>query len=276
MLTAEQRDEFNRCGIVRMPGAIAKSAVEEMLATIWKNLRERYQIHREAPETWPEPGSRGVEQIGGDYRFMGTRHIPKTETFEQVGNAVVCRALDDLLGHGKWRRPERWGSLLVTFPESRGAWDVPSAAWHLDFPASRALSGMAGVRIFTCLAKLTAGGGGTVFVAGSHRLVQNLVREGESVPSAEARKRLIRAYPWVKALCSRDEKADRVRRFMSVGSKAEGVEMRVVEMTGEAGDVILAHPLMLHAPVANCSTMPRIVLSGTAFSAGVEPFKLYR
>ena len=53
MLTAEQRDEFNRCGIVRMPGAIAKSAVEEMLATIWKNLRERYQIHREAPETWP-------------------------------------------------------------------------------------------------------------------------------------------------------------------------------------------------------------------------------
>ena len=67
-----------------------------------------------------------------------------------------------------------------------------------------------------------------------------------------------------------------MRRFMSVGSKAEGVEMRVVEMTGEAGDVILAHPLMLHAPVANCSTMPRIVLSGTAFSAGVEPFKLYR
>ena len=135
---------------------------------------------------------------------------------------------------------------------------------------------MAGVRIFTCLAKLTAGGGGTVFVAGSHRLVQNLVREGESVPSAEARKRLICAYPWVKALCSRDEKVDRMRRFMSVGSKAEGVEMRVVEMTGDAGDVILAHPLMLHAPVANCSTMPRFVLSATAFSAGSEPFKLYR
>ena len=46
--------------------------------------------------------------------------------------------------------------------------------------------------------------------------------------------------------------------------------MRVVEMTGDAGDVILAHPLMLHAPVAICSTMPRLVLSGTAFSAGVS------
>ena len=111
------------------------------------------------------------------------------------------------------------GSLLVTFPESRGDWDVPYGSWHLDFPASRTLSGMAGVRIFTCLAKLTAGGGGTVFVAGSHRLVGNLVREGESVPSAEARKRLIRAYPWVKALCSRDEKADRVRRSCASGAR---------------------------------------------------------
>ncbi len=276
MLTADQRNEFNQSGIVRLPGAIAKSEVEEMLGRIWNSLRERHQIHRDAPETWPEPGSRAVEQIGGAYRFMGTRHIPKSETFEQVGNAVVCGALDDLLGRGKWRRPERWGSLLVTFPESRERWDVPYSSWHLDFPASRAMSGMAGVRIFTCLAKLTAGGGGTVFVAGSHRLVQNLVREGESIPSAEARKQLIRAHPWVKALCARDEKAERVRRFMSVGTKADGVELRVVEMTGDAGDVILAHPLILHAPVANCASAPRLLLSATAFSAGVEPMKLYR
>ncbi len=207
---------------------------------------------------------------------MGTHHLPKSVTFEQVGNAAVCGAIDDLLGRGNWGRPERWGSLLVTFPESRDRWEVPCLNWHLDFPASRSPSGPAGVRIFTCLAKLPAGAGGTVFVAGSHKLVRNLARESENLRSADARMRLIGAYPWVKALCSRDEKADRVQRFMRAGTTIDKVQVRVVEMTGEAGDVILVHPMMLHAPAMNCSTVPRMVLSATAFRAGVEVFKLYR
>jgi hypothetical protein len=279
MLTDEQRDEFDRFGIVRMPGAIAKSAADEMLRVVWGCLRDRYHIHRGAAETWPEPQGRGdgaLQQIGGAHRFLGTHHLPKSVTFEQVGNAAVRGALDDLLGGGNWQRPERWGSLLVTFPESRGRWEVPSSNWHLDFPASPSGSGLDGLRIFTCLAKLPAGGGGTVFVAGSHKLIQSLARDGAQVRSAEARMRLIRAHPWVKALCSRDEKADRVRRFMSEGTTIDGVEVRVVEMTGEAGDVLLVHPMMLHAPALNCSAVPRFVLSATAFRAGVDVFKVYR
>jgi len=279
MLTAEQRDEFDRYGIVRMPGAVAKSAAEDMLRTIWDCLRDRYHIYRDAPDTWPQPESRmrEVQQIDGAHRFNGTRHIPKSVTFEQVGSAVVRGALDDLLGAGNWQRPDRWGSLLVAFPESRERWEVPSSSWHLDFPASCSSPGLNGVRIFTCLATLPAGGGGTLFVTGSHRLVQNLAREGriDHLPSAEARKRLIRAHPWVKALCSRDETADRVQRFMRKGAKAIGSEMRVVEMTGEAGDVVLAHPQILHAPATNCSRVPRFVLSATAFRSGVAPIKLY-
>jgi hypothetical protein len=279
MLTDEQRDEFDRCGIIRMPGAIAKSSVEEMLGIVWKSLRDRYHIHRGVAETWPEPRSRsdgGPQQIGGAHRFLGTHHVPKSVTFEQVGNAAVCGAVDDLLGAGNWQRPERWGSLLVTFPESRSRWEVPCSNWHLDFPAAPSRSGLDGVRIFTCLAELPAGGGGTVFVAGSHKLIHSLAREGPQVRSAEARMRLIRAHPWVKALCSRDEKLDRVRRFMSEGTTIDGVEVRVVEIIGEAGDVVLVHPMMLHAPALNCSPVPRFVLSATAFRAGVEVFKVYR
>ena len=278
MLTAEQRDEFERIGLVRMPRAVEESAVDEMLRTIWEALRERYHIHREAPDTWPEPDKRAdaaVEQIGGAHRFLGAHHLPKSVTFEQVGNAAVRGAVDDLLGSGNWQSPERWGSLLVTFPESQGRWDVPCTNWHLDFPAKRSDPALVGVRIFTCLANLPAGGGGTVFAAGSHRLVRELARKSERLSSAEARKGLIRAYPWVKRLCSRDEKADRVRQFMSKATMPGGIEVRVVEMTGEAGDVWLAHPQILHAPVVNCSTVPRMVVQGTVFRTGVEPFKVY-
>ena len=278
MLTAEQRDQFERIGLVKMPRAIEQSAAEEMLRSVWEALRERYHIHREAPDTWPEPDASGdlaVEQIGGAHRFLGAHHLPKSVTFEQVGNAAVRGAVDDLLGRGNWQQPERWGSLLVTFPESRGRWDVPCSNWHLDFPAKRSDPALIGVRIFTCLAKLPEGGGGTVFAAGSHRLVRELARKSEKLSSAEARKGLIRTYPWVKSLCSRDEKADRVRQFMSKATMPGGIEVRVVELTGEAGDVWLAHPQTLHAPVANCSTVPRMVVQGTVFRAGVEPFKAY-
>ena len=153
MLTDLQRDEFDRNGMVRMPGAVGKAAADEMLATVWDALRDRYHLHRGAPDTWPQPEN-GLQQIGGAHRYLGTHHIPKSVTFEQVGNAAVRAAVDDLLGRGNWSPPERWGSLLVTFPESTERWEVPYSNWHLDFPASQSASGPAGVRIFTCLAKL--------------------------------------------------------------------------------------------------------------------------
>jgi hypothetical protein len=39
--------------------------------------------------------------------------------------------------------------------------------------------------------------------------------------------------------------------------------------------VDVAHPLILHAPAANCSSAPRFVLSATAFRSGVSPIKFY-
>jgi phytanoyl-CoA dioxygenase PhyH len=277
MLTAEQREEFNRTGLVRLPGAVTQSAADEMLRTVWDCLRDRYYIHREARDTWPKPETRNgrVEQIRGSHRFLGTHHLPRSATFEQVGNAVVHGALDELIGGAQWQRPATWGSLLVAFPESTGPWDVPSSNWHLDLPASPSF-GLTAVRVFTCLAKLPPRGGGTLFVSGSHRLVESQAREGERLSSPEARKHLVRAHPWMRALCSRDDTGDRVRRFVSRATLIDGVEVRVVEMTGEPGDVVLAHPMLLHAPALNCSSSPRFALSAMAFRSDVESVKLTR
>lgn len=267
MLTPEQRDEFDRCGILRLPGAIASGDAHEMCNCVWQALRRRYAVRPDAPETWQAR------------RIMGTHDLPRSATFAQIGSPAVCEALDDLLGRGNWQRPERWGSLLVVFPESGGRWDVPRQSWHLDFPAPSSSSSQEifAARLFTCLAKLSPGGGGTVFVAGSHRLVQDLARkEGVTrLHSADARKALIRTCPWMKALCAPDGTADRVRQFMESSASFDDVELRVVEMTGEAGDVLLTHPLLLHAPAKNCAPVPRLVLSSTIYRSGVQPSALY-
>src|SRR5579863_8022776 len=205
MLTTDQQTEFDQSGIVRIHGAIASNDITEMCDRVWDTLYRRHQICRDDSRTWSA------------LRAAGTHDLPKSGTFEQIASLSVCEALDELLGAGKWQRPERWGSLLVAFPESRERWNVPHKSWHLDFPASGSLQGLFALRLFTCLAKLPPGGGGTVFVAGSHRLLQDLLRkEGiDRLRSADSRKALIRTCPWVKALCSFDERVDRVQQFMN-------------------------------------------------------------
>jgi len=265
MFTPQQREEFDRVGIVRVPGAIASRDAAKMCDRVWDTLGRRFKIHRDNPNTW------------GARRVAGFHDLPKSENFEQIGSAAVCEALDNLLGDGNWQRPERWGSLLVTFPESSERWNVPHKSWHLDFPAPSRLQELFAVRLFVCLAKLRPTGGGTLFLAGSHLLVQDLADKEptEKLRSAEAREGLIRNYPWVKGLCSFDASVDRVQQFVKDGAAIGDVKVRVIEMTGETGDVFMTHPLMLHAGSTNCATDPRLVLSSTVYRAGVAVPALY-
>ncbi len=265
MLTAEQRQQFDRAGIVRLTGAIPARDVDAMRERVWQNLERAHQIRRDDPATW-----RGR-------RVAGSRSLDDSATFEQIGSPLVCGALDDLLGAGNWQRPEKWASLLVTFPESPGPWRLPHQSWHLDLPASCTVTDLFCVRFFTLLAKLEPGGGATVVVEGSHRLVQNLARKRgiDRLHSADARKLLVKGSSWMRELCSLDPAVDRKRRFMESTAKVDGVEVRAVELTGEPGDVILMHPLMMHAASHNCAATPRLVLNSTVYRAGIDPGSLY-
>lgn len=236
-----------------------------MCDRVWAMLDRRYQIRRDDPETW------------GARRVAGFHDLPKSENFVEIASPAICGALDSIFGAGSWQRPERWASLLITFPESSERWNVPDKSWHLDFPAPRA-AGLFALRLFVCLAKLRAGGGGTVFVAGSHKLVQNLAASDgvDRMRSADVRNALIRSCPWVKSLCSFDARVDRVRQFVKEGAVIDGIDVRVVEMTGEPGDVFVTHPLMLHASAKNCAEDPRMVLSSTVYREGVSVSALYQ
>ena len=114
-------------------------------------------------------------------------------------------------------------------------------------------------------------------MAGSHRLAQNLFRESgrERFRSADARRALIAKHEWMKELCSRKPTGDRIARLMKATTLVDGVEVRVVEMTGEAGDVFLTHPLTLHAGTQNCAAAPRMVLSTTVYRANFDWRTLY-
>ena len=269
MLTPEQRDEFDRCGILRVPGAVPARDAEAMCDQVWRVLSGRYGAHRNDPESWKAQ------------RIAGWKDFPKSMTFAEVGSSAMRAIFDALLGSDEWEEPEHWASLLVSFPgaypPAPDGWSLPREGWHLDAPVVRALPHLYGLRIFTCLAKIDPRGGATLVVAGSHRLAQGLAnsRSIARIRSADVRKGLIQRYRWVKELCSADSRKDRVEQFMRTATKAEDVDLRVVEMTGDPGDVYLMHPLMMHAASPNCLGMPRIALTTTIYKRGVDWRALY-
>lgn len=249
MLTPEQCDEFRELGPVRLRSAIAPADVDRMCDLLWSTLA-RHGVYRDAPETWISE------------RVTGIQATPRSQAFAAMGGPAVCSALDDLFGPGVWKRPPRWGQPLVTFPTER-KWDVPHSSWHLDANAARSSPKLPAVVVFSYLAPVTERGGGTVVVAGSHRIVANIAAIADPTDegrSADVRQALKSAEPWLRDLWSRDDDIDRVRRFMVEGGVIRGMPVRVMELTGEPGDVIIWHPWLFHAPASNCLSHPRLML----------------
>jgi hypothetical protein len=77
--------------------------------------------------------------------------------------------------------------------------------------------------------------------------------------SAELRNRLNLTYPWFAALAR--EGGDRVARFMIDGDEIDGVRVRVVELTGSAGDVTMMLPWTMHSMAMNCRSNPRFMVT---------------
>jgi hypothetical protein len=52
---------------------------------------------------------------------------------------------------------------------------------------------------------------------------------------------------------------DRIAAFMDRETTVEGVPLRVVELTGEPGDMVFCHPVMVHCAAPNRGVWPRFM-----------------
>jgi len=53
--------------------------------------------------------------------------------------------------------------------------------------------------------------------------------------------------------------ANRIAAFMDRETIVEGVHLRVVELTGEPGDMVFCHPVMVHCGAPNRGARPRFM-----------------
>jgi len=244
-LSVEQRERFARDGFVRVEAAFDRAA--EMENRLWQFLARR-GIERDDPTTWPS----------GEVRHL--QKLLREPVFMPIGGPATTKAIDDLLGAGRWTRPDHWGEFLVTFPEPGRHWMVP-ALWHTDAAYTDPLQPPRGLMVFSFLNRVECHGGGTLVLAGSHRLVARFVAGRPNVAgetSAATRRAFYQSHPWLEGLLTAGEDEERHERI-SAEVDIDGLPARVVELTGDPGDIVLAHPLLAHCVSPNCAREPRFM-----------------
>ena len=252
-LSAEQWTAFQERGHVRLREAFPREVALQLRANMWMELFEDFGIEEHDRHAWYQP-RRSLRRAKWD----PLQRAIATET--------VVGAIDALLGRARWRLPTNWGVVLTTFPNcTRDEWTVPSVGWHYDFDADENATETRGLQLFTFFSSVEPRGGGTLIVEGSHRLLRRFVA---SLPADERRSdhqtlrgRFLRHEPWLRALTGAgDAPSDRIEAFMRE-SDAAGVPVRVAELTGDPGDVVISHPLTLHVGAPNGASEPRFMRS---------------
>ena len=97
---------------------------------------------------------------------------------------MIALVSDDLLGSGNWKWLSIWGQILATFPADEWCWNslfqgqvqVKKILCHADHSYDTPLGELADVQIFGLLAELEPGGGGTLVIEGSHRVISGFVQ----------------------------------------------------------------------------------------------------
>jgi hypothetical protein len=255
ILSEEQISEFERSGLLRLGEVFSEADAALMRDSLWVALAKEHGIRPDDPATWT------IRQP------TGFQSLTRQGAFDRIANPALVSTMDGILGEGEWDRPKHWGTPLVTFPHFDRRWDVPCAMWHLDFAPREPSRPLPGVRILAYIGVVEPGSGGTVALAGSHSLVERWLETEADCPrnSASMRDALARRHPWLHDLWSGDPSEDRAQRFMNVGVRLDGTDLRVVELTGAPGDVILMHPWTFHAPAPHCGRTPRMMVSHSIF-----------
>lgn len=231
---------FQQMGIVRMPGFISKSAVESARDTLiseidrLKRQRKGSLLNRKEKELHP------------------FQQILTLTTMIQPGPKITGLFPQDLTGlmselaRGRVAASHPFPQLLLS-PPNQSTDAGFSFRWHLD-AAVPPHDICPGVQIFVLIDDLQPGGGGTLALAGSHRL------------------------PYVSGFKSAHEalRSDSffAELYAPIGTPSEkffvprtvhGIEVSLIEMSGRAGDAFVMDMRVLHSPSPNRTSKMRMM-----------------
>jgi hypothetical protein len=248
-LSSADLDRFHRDGFVVVREAFARADAAAMEDRWWAELESAHDIRRDDRSTWRPPA--------GDLK-----HAKRDPIQAKILTARVRGVIDDLLGEDNWPVPRDWGRTIATFPEP-GVWDVPTHLWHWDNLGAWHRDELNALFVVSFIGTVAPRGGGTLVLAGSPRLLlqqDDALTPGERDDFVVRREIFHSSHPWFEALTGKSASpADRMAAFMDSDALVEGVPLRAVELTGEPGDMVFCHPLLVHCGAPNRGAWPRFM-----------------
>jgi hypothetical protein len=243
VLSRAQIEQFIRDGYVRIDRAFPRQLAEAGRAVLWRDL----PCDPDDPSTWTRPVVRLGEYFDAPFR-------------DAVNSPVLHAAFDQLVGQARWRPRHSLGTFPVRFPSLD---DPGDAGWHIDvsFPgpasswdertdysdwrANVTSRGRALLMLFL-FSDVGEHDAPTRIKRGSHRDIARIL-----APAGE---------PGLS--------------HGEIDRYAAALERPLALATGEAGDVYLCHPFLVHAAQIHRGSTPRFMAQPPLHPA--EPFRLDR
>lgn len=281
---------FQHDGVLALPQVIDVHEIVRLRGHLWDEIEQKFAIREHNTDSWfanphnPAGGSRGRRLSGMNSIMENLRTTGALRTAE----VAIQRELDVLFGGQRWEPLPKWYSLL-SFPGTEATWSVPRTSWHNDEPIVVGDHEPWSIFVFVFLDRVEQETGPTVAVTGSHRrgeviaLDKGVYSEREVrafanvngdivsdpaelrvLPVGTLLQELTATNEWFSDLVANPESEapndQREPRLTQQGTSQQGITSRVVDLSADAGDIILLDPRCLHTVSANVSNRPRQVL----------------
>lgn len=235
MLSTSTVQHFIDEGFIALRRAFPREVAERGRDRLWRDTG----CDPHDPSTWTKP----VIRLG-DYA---------DESFRQAVNMpVLHEAFDQLVGRGRWLARQSLGTFPVRFPSAE---DPGDAGWH----AEASFSGEDGSMRLNVRSRGRA-------------LLMLFLFSDVSEDDAPTR---IRVGSHLDVPVMLDAAGEDGMSFLDLAIKLKPTEHRRVALaTGEAGDVFLCHPFLIHAAQPHRGTHPRFMAQPPLLPA--VPFELER
>lgn len=243
-------ESFQRRGFIKLEHVFNPEQAEKMQDLIWSSIEEQFGVSRDDQTSWPK-----VKPP------IKLQHLRGHEDFKPFGSDRVRDAFNHLLGKGHWKLPWHWGQFLVGFPTDQ-SFDVPHEIWHTDFDFVSDLKPLEGLLFFSLISDVPSGAGGTMLIEGSHHFVKQFIQtipDDQRKKMKTVRKALYHSHPWFGRLTDPKDNTDRIAYFMNTARNVDGIDLKVHQITGSAGDVVIGHPWLLHASSPNCTQRTKMM-----------------
>ena len=256
MLSQEEKESFVKWGFVKIDALIPNEVVDPIREAVLDRLcRHGF---------WGEEGWKAPADAEAKMKLRNTiKEISRSsKSLRPILTEQVLSYARNLVSGDEVEMSPPITQFLFTAPSSyvmnhdgrwNGKWEVPRNMWHLDMPRSRSI-GPPGPEMFTFLNKVEPKGGGTLILAGSHRLLNDV-----DYLSSKGVKRKLKRHAYFRELTGKGD-GDRSRFLEEIGY-IDNVPVKVVELTGDPGDVYFIDLRLLHSLGANTSDQPRMMIA---------------